>query len=39
MFEGIKNYLGTFEVESIHKEGYALEQFEGLDDFEVKTLG
>jgi len=32
-------YLGTFEVDSIHKDGYDQEQLEGMGNFEVRVAG
>jgi len=39
LLEGVSRYVSTFEVESIHKEGFEQEQFEGLEDTEIRTAG
>jgi len=39
MLEGVSRYVSTFEVESIHKEGFEQEQFEGLGDTEIRKAG
>jgi len=39
MLEGVSSYVGTFEVNSIHKAGFELEEFEGMGDSEIKIAG
>ena len=39
MLEGIKRYIETFEIESLHKEGYEQEQFNDFNDSEIKRIG
>jgi len=39
LLEGVSRYVSTFEVESIHKEGYEQEQFEGMRDTEIRIAG
>ena len=39
MIEGVSRYLGTYEVDSIHKDGYDQEKFEGMGDSEIRIAG
>jgi len=39
LLEGVSRYVSTFEVEFIHKEGFEQEQFEGLEDTEIRAAG
>jgi len=38
MFEGIKRYVETFEIEALHKERYEQEQLDEFNDSEVKRI-
>ena len=35
----MSRYVASFEVESIHKDGFVMEQFEGMGDSELKLAG
>jgi len=39
MLEGVSKYVSTFEVDSIHKDGFEQEQFEGMGDSEIRIAG
>ena len=39
LLEGVSKYVASFEVESIHKDGFEIEQFEGMGDSEIKLAG
>jgi len=39
LLEGVSRYVGSFEVESIHKDGFVMEQFEGMSDSEILLAG
>jgi len=39
LLEGVSRYVGSFEVESIHKNGFEIEQFEGMSNSEIKLAG
>jgi len=39
MLEGVSRYVSTFEVDSIHKDGYDQEQFEGMRNSEIRVAG
>ena len=35
----MSRYVASFEVESIHKDGFEMEQFEGMGNIEIKLAG
>ena len=39
LLEGVSRYVASFEVESIHKDGFEMEQFEGMGNIEIKLAG
>jgi len=39
ILEGVNRYVGTFEVNSITKAGFELEEFEGMGDSEIRIAG
>ena len=39
LLEGVSKYVASFEVESIHKDGFEMEQFEGMGNIEIKLAG
>jgi len=39
LLEGVSRYVASFDVELIHKDGFEMEQFEGLGDSEIKLAG
>ena len=39
LLEGVSRYVGSFEIESIYKDGFEMEKFEGMGDSEIKLAG
>jgi len=39
LLEGVSRYIASFEVDSIYKEGFEEEEFEGMTDSEIRTAG
>jgi len=39
MLKGVSRYVETFEVNSIHKAGFELEEFGGMGDSEIRIAG